>query len=523
MNRCSLALAGCTAALAAACAPAGPAPAPAPPSASPPPAPVAIPPSTPRDVVPPAAAPVAPVALRVSADSLRPRLPTGVRLDPVGAQTDISPLPLAMLLAPGGDRVVMLACGWQRQGLQVAALDGRVLQTVEQPAAFVGLAFSPDGRTLYASGGNQDLVYRYGWANGAATLRDSLVLAVKPPRSPGTRYPAGIGVSPDGRWLYVAENLADSLAVVDLRSGRVAARFATGAYPYGVAVAPGGTVYVSAWGGNTVSVFTPRAAGVVPAGRIAVGRHPSALLLSRDGRRLFAASGSTDRVAVVDTRTRRVVAQLGDAPPAGPAEGSTPNALALSANGTRLFVAEGDANAVGVFDLSARASGVAAARGADRLAGRVPAGWYPSAVLAVDGALLVGNGKGRGTRANPDGPQPAGSTMHQGSQMGNTTLRQITGTLQVARRRAGERGRARGPHRAGDARQRVGPGADANGGVSPVQARRLRDQGEPHLRPGAGRPAGDRRRHLARLLRPALGAQPPRAGASASASTTASS
>jgi YVTN family beta-propeller protein len=354
-----------------------------------------------------------------------------MRLDPVGTLADIAPLPLAMLRAPEGDRVVMLTSGWQRQGLTVASLDGRVLQTVDQPAAFVGLAFSPDGRTLYASGGNQDVVYRYAWANGAATLRDSLVLAARQPRSPGTRYPAGLGVSPDGRRLYVAENLADSLAVVDVASGRVAARFATEAYPYGVAVRADGTVYVSAWGGSTVSVFTQRAAGVVPAGRITVGRHPSALLLSRDGRRLFAASGSTDRIAVVNTATRRVIAQLSDAPPAGPAEGSTPNALALSADGTRLFVAEGDANTVGVFDLSPRTSGVAVARGTDRLAGRVPAGWYPSAVLAVGDVLLVGNGKGRGTRANPDGPQPAATTMHTGSGGGNTTLRQITGTLQV--------------------------------------------------------------------------------------------
>lgn len=404
-----------SAALAAACAPALPAPAPAPPAAA------AVPTASP-----------APAPVRtVSRDSLRPRLPTGAWLDPAAPVTDIGPLPLAMVPAPEGDRVVMLLCGWRQQGVQVATVDGRVLQTVDQPAAFVGLAFSPGGRTLYASGGNQDVVYRYAWANGAATPRDSLVLAVKAPRKNGTRYPAGIGVSPDGRWLYVAENLADSLAVVDLATGRVAARFPTEPYPYGVAVAPDGTVYVSAWGGGTVSVFARRAGRLVPSGRIAVGRHPSALVLNRAGTRLFAASASTDRIAVVDTRARRVVAQLDDAPPAGPHEGSTPGALALSADGTRLFAAEGDANAVGVFDLSAATSGTAAARGNDRLAGRIPAGWYPSALAAVGETLLVANGKGRGTAANPDGPQPAQTTMHQASGS-NSTLRQISGTLMAA-------------------------------------------------------------------------------------------
>jgi len=373
----------------------------------------------------------APAVSRPPADSLRPRLPTGVTLGPVGTLVDVGPLPLAMLPAPEGDRVVLLLCGWGEQGVQVVRRDGTVLQTLPQPAAFVGLAFSPDGKTLYASGGNQDVVYRYAWAGGAATLRDSLVIARKAPDKDGTRYPAGIAVSPDGRRLYVAENLADSLAVVDLATGSVTQRLATERYPYGVAVGPGGRVYVSAWGGSTLSVFTRRGRRLAAAGRIAVGRHPSAVLASHDGARLFVASGSTDRVAVVDTRRGRVVAQLDDAPPAGPNEGTTPNALALSADGTRLWVAEADANAVALFRLSRATSGVAAARGNDRLAARVTAGWYPTAVLALGDSLLIGNGKGRGTRANPDGPQPAATTMHGMRSGGNTTLRQLAGTLQT--------------------------------------------------------------------------------------------
>src|SRR5208282_821127 len=174
-------------------------------------------------------------------------------------------------------------------------------QTLVQAAAFLGLVFSPDGRTLYASGGNQDVVYRYAWREDRATLVDSLVLAMK--RGPnGTRYPGGVAVSPDGRLLFVAENLADSLAVVDLTGARVVQRLATERWPYGVAVAKDGTVYVSAWGGSTVSVFTPAASGaLVAAARIRVGRHPSALLLSPDDSRLFVASASADRIAVVDT------------------------------------------------------------------------------------------------------------------------------------------------------------------------------------------------------------------------------
>ena len=40
---------------------------------------------------------------------------------------------------------------------------GRVLQTVALPAVFLGIAFSPDGRALYVSGGNEDAIYRFDW------------------------------------------------------------------------------------------------------------------------------------------------------------------------------------------------------------------------------------------------------------------------------------------------------------------------------------------------------------------------
>jgi hypothetical protein len=150
-------------------------------------------------------------------------------------------------------------------------------------------------------------------------------------------------------------------------------------------------------------------------------------LLTADGRRLMAASGSTDRISVVDTRTRRVLAELLDPPPAGPGEGSTPNALALSADGTRLFAAEADANAVAVFDLSANTSGVATARGDDKLAGRIPMGWFPTAVLALGDTLLVVNGKGAGTGPNPDGPIPAGRRNPPTAY----TLGQLNGSLSI--------------------------------------------------------------------------------------------
>ena len=391
------------------------------------------------------------------------RLPTGKRLDPDGRSFELGSMPLALALSPEGDRVAVLLNGWREQGVQIVdPAGGRVTQELLQPAAFLGIAFSPDGQWLFASGGNQDVVYRYAWRNRQATLRDSIVLARKQPNQSGTRYPAGIAISADGSLLFVAENLADSLAVVDLTTMTVVQRFATERYPYGVVYnAAAWEVYVSAWGGNTVSVFRQPGPGApfAPAGRWRVGRHPSAMLLNRDGSRLFVASGSTDRVTVVDTKSGNVVRELADGAPAGPSEGSTPNALALSDDGTRLYVAEADNNAIGVFDLSARVAGVATAAGTDTLVGRIPAGWYPSALAARGDTLLIVNGKGNGTGPNRDYPQP-GTGVHT-SRPRTYTLGQLSGTFSVSLS-----GRARGDE-LGRLSSRV---AAANGWDVPRQA-----------------------------------------------------
>jgi DNA-binding beta-propeller fold protein YncE len=214
-----------------------------------------------------------------------------------------------------------------------------------------------------------------------------------------------------------------------MASGTVTQRLATGRYPYGIAVARDGSVYVSAWGGASVARFSPGPDSLTAGLPVDAGRHPSALLLNRSGSRLFVASASTDRVTVIDTRSGRRIGELRD-PPAGAAdEGSTPNALALSTDETRLFVAEADANAVAVFALGSSTAGQPT-EGSDSLIGRVPTGWYPAALAVVDTTLMIANAKGSGTRANPDGPGPRNSAVHRASGA-DGTLGQLTGTLSV--------------------------------------------------------------------------------------------
>jgi len=187
---------------------------------------------------------------------------------------------------------------------------------------------------------------------------------------------------------------------------------------------------VSAWGGSTVSVFTSSSSGTLAAAtRIRVGRHPSALLLNASDSRLFVTSASTDRIAVVDTKQRRVLTEIFDSPPGGPGEGSTPSALALSSDGTRLLVAESDNNAVALVDLGPATSGVASATGEDRIAGRVPTQWYPTAVIASGDSLLTLTGKGKGTAPNREGARPGRVRTDAGFDVRQYTLGQTAGSL----------------------------------------------------------------------------------------------
>ena len=357
------------------------------------------------------------------------RLPTGLTMDPVGHSIALGSMPVAMIDSPDSSRIVAVLSGYREQGLQVIdRATRRVVQTLVQPAAFVGAAFSHDGRTLFASGGDRDVIYRYAWRADTAALVDSIMLGPGPGKNGGRAYPAGLACSADGTQLYVAENLADSLAVIDLASGRMRARFPTGRYPYGVVVAPDGRVFVSAWGGSWVASYRPSAGSLLPGPRIEVGRHPSSLLLDRAGTRLYVTCASSDRIAVVDTKRDSVVAVLRDSAPGGPAEGSTPDGLALSPDGRRLYVAEADNNAVAIFDLSAGTSGLALGVVTDSLIGRIPVEWYPTAVLVHAGSLAVLNGKGRGAGPNPTRSQPG---RKEPKDQRDYTLGQTSGSLSL--------------------------------------------------------------------------------------------
>ncbi|MBV9493208.1 MAG: bifunctional YncE family protein/alkaline phosphatase family protein [Acidobacteria bacterium] len=341
------------------------------------------------------------------------RLPTGVFLDPAAPAQRVGSMPIAAALDPKGERVALLLSGWREQGVQIVdAKSGALLQTLEQPAAFAGIAFAPDGNSLWASGGNEDAVYRYDWNDGAASNAQRIELAKKEnEKEAGKHYPAGLALSPDGKRLYVAENLSDTVAVVDTASGAVLQRVRTDRYPYAVVAGANGAVYVSSWGDETVVEFRAVDAGLQRRRRIKVGRHPSSMLLH--GERLYVTCASIDEVVAIDVKRAFVAKRIR----MRVVDGTTPNALAISNDGTRLFAAEADANAVAVIDLKTH-----------QILGRIPTEWYPTALAFANGKLLVVTGKGNGTAPNPQRAQPNEKEPEHSTQY---TLGQLNGSVML--------------------------------------------------------------------------------------------
>ena len=331
--------------------------------------------------------------------------PNNWTLTPAGMQIPIGDRPMGAALSPDGRYLAVSNNGEGTQSLAlVSTATGAIVQRIRYrspEALHVGLAWTPDGRRLFASAGGNNKIRAYEFRGGL--LREGAPVALKDRPTPATPpYPLGLAVTPDGRTLLVAQNLLRTVAAIDLATGRRRAEAPTGSLPYAVAVTAGGEkAYVSNWGEGSLTVV--RAGDLAPVGTVAVGLHPSALVIDPVRPRVYAANTDDDSVSVVDTTSDRVVATLSLAPYPGAAAGSVPDALAISPDARWLYVANAGNNDIAVIDLGP-ASGTPAV---PRVAGLIPTGWYPTTVtVSRDGRkLFVTNMKGLGAGPNPRGPE----------------------------------------------------------------------------------------------------------------------
>ncbi|HUI09698.1 MAG TPA: bifunctional YncE family protein/alkaline phosphatase family protein, partial [Bacteroidota bacterium] len=210
----------------------------------------------------------------------------------------------------------------------------------------------------------------------------------------------GVDIDERAGLVYAAGKESRTLTTLDIATRSVVRTLDLPATPYTCLVARVRPyVFVSLWGGGAIA-FVDRTGGGITR-TVRVGNHPCDMVESPDGGSLYVANAADNSVSVIDIASGSVRETLETGLFPGLPEGSTPNGVALSADGGTLYVANADNNYIAVFDVRRP--------GDTRPAGFIPSGWYPTcvALLPTDGRIIVANGKGGSSRANPGGPNPS--------------------------------------------------------------------------------------------------------------------
>ncbi len=324
-------------------------------------------------------------------------------LTPAGKQVRLGDRPYGLAMSSDGKTLLVSNDGQSTQSLMVIdRTTGTVVQTIPYKAPeslYIGVGFSPDSKHAYASAGGNNKIRVFDVRGQQLTETNSIKLPLpKTPQGKDTNpYPAGLAISADNNNLYVADNLADSMSIVDLAKGTVTATIPVGHNPYTVMLSKDQKyAYVSNWGDVTVSVIDLSVAKVVQT--ISVGTHPNAMALNPKNNELYVANADSDTISIIDTKTNKVLRTIDLAPYPGAKEGSSPNALVVSPDGENLYVANATNNDIAVICLKQK----------DKVIGLIPTAWYPTGIIiSPDGKQLnVINAKGLGAGPNPGGPNP---------------------------------------------------------------------------------------------------------------------
>ena len=193
--------------------------------------------------------------------------------------------------------------------------------------------------------------------------------------------------------VYVANEGADMVSVLDAASFKTLASVRAGKAPHNVQVSPDGKVVWVTNNGEpaqaAASVHKEMAkaehgatatAGAVWAidttsnaviAKVPVGMHPAHVVLSPDGRFAYITNGGDDTVSVVDTSAQRVVATI--------PVGKFPHGLRISPDGKQSYVANLKGGTVSVIDTVSQ-----------KEVAQVPAGKGPAQVgFTPDGRLVL--------------------------------------------------------------------------------------------------------------------------------------
>jgi YVTN family beta-propeller protein len=166
-------------------------------------------------------------------------LPNGRRLTPPGRQVTVAPHPYGLALSRDGGTLVASSNG--TGPFELSILDHLAEETPHRSTISVasdpelrslyrGVVLSPDGRTLYASGGNDGRIHLF----ELPSRRRLATVSLDDARFAGS-IPGDLALSPDGRTLLAVDQGNYRLVVIDASTRRVIGWARTGRIPFAVA------------------------------------------------------------------------------------------------------------------------------------------------------------------------------------------------------------------------------------------------------------------------------------------------
>ena len=348
-------------------------------------------------------------------------LPNQWSLRPMGRQIELGDFPVNIAVHPQGRFAAVLHAGYSRHGIMVVdVVAEKVVTNVPLEEAFYGIEFSRNGSRLFCSGASEEVIHAFQFKDGQLSdqrdirLRatNDVGIAAGLAVDPGAKMLCVANLF--GHRVSVVDLHTNVVIDIPLTPDSLTNSFETvtkrhrsteeelnhaGVFPYACRIDNRRQrLYVSLWGNAEVAVIDLHSQKVVA--RWPTEEHPNEMALTASGKTLFVANANRNTVTVLDTTNGKALETLSASLYPNMPAGSTPNSLALTPDGKTLFVANADNNNLAVFDVSRP--------GRSRSLGFIPVGWYPTSVrVTPDGKrLLVSNGKGVISKANPGGPQP---------------------------------------------------------------------------------------------------------------------
>ncbi|RFZ85981.1 hypothetical protein DYU05_10465 [Mucilaginibacter terrenus] len=340
-------------------------------------------------------------------------LPNGWKLSPAGTSLPLGDLPLNLQLSSSGKYLAVTNNGQSTQSLQLIDPKGqKEYDSKVLGKSWYGIAFSRDEKNLYASGGNDNTILKFRLADNKLGTPDTIKLGAAWPKN--KICPTGIAVNKANTQLYTVTKEDSCLYVIDPAAKSIVDKVKIGAEAYSCILSPDEkTLYISLWGGDKIAFYNIATKKLTT---LSTGSHPNELLLNKKGTLLFVANANDNSVSIVNTASQKVLETVSTALYPTKLTGSTTNGFALSANEKMLYIANADNNCLAVFDVSKP--------GSSQSRGFIPTGWYPTNVKMLGSKILVSNGKGFTSMANPKGPQPLLKVDNSGYQRGAINSRE---------------------------------------------------------------------------------------------------